>query len=258
MPHHAFTAHQRARFLLPDALKFLRPDAAKFLKPGIDPADVYPALAPRRDAIRRAEAEAFDEAIAHERALLGDLRSDLAHIKSDLAWRRLRDAVARKYSPNQPRVPAGSGRESGRWTSEGDGSSGPVAQDVGTGETLDEIVVDGSDTNSDFDGPAGDSDTSASGGDVAWADPISGSNDSTSDRDRPTRINDTRVVSDADPESFKPGEPVCSGARWITRRRQRSNNTRSGCSTGNSARARKRRNQACARDRPELESKAQF
>src|SRR5215471_8855154 len=34
---------------------------------------------------------------------------------------------ALKFDPNQPRVPAGSGRESGRWTS-GDGGSGASAR----------------------------------------------------------------------------------------------------------------------------------
>jgi hypothetical protein len=31
-----------------------------------------------------------------------------------------------KYDPNQPRVPAGSGRESGQWTSSGDAAPGPA------------------------------------------------------------------------------------------------------------------------------------
>ncbi|MBX9710079.1 MAG: hypothetical protein K2X60_03520 [Xanthobacteraceae bacterium] len=43
-------------------------------------------------------------------------------------------ALDRKYSPSQPRVPAGSGRESGRWTdgsSGGDGAPGSIAQPMG-------------------------------------------------------------------------------------------------------------------------------
>ncbi len=35
------------------------------------------------------------------------------------------DPAVAKYSPDQPRVPAGSGRESGRWTSGGGGSTSP-------------------------------------------------------------------------------------------------------------------------------------
>ena len=42
----AFDAHQRARFMRPDAHRWIRPDAARFLAPGTDPASVYPALAP--------------------------------------------------------------------------------------------------------------------------------------------------------------------------------------------------------------------
>ncbi len=48
----AFEAHQRARFMRPDAARwmrpeaprFIRPDVARFLKPGTNPADVFPAL----------------------------------------------------------------------------------------------------------------------------------------------------------------------------------------------------------------------
>lgn len=42
----AFDAHQRARFMRPDAQRWLRPDAARFLAPGTDPASLYPALVP--------------------------------------------------------------------------------------------------------------------------------------------------------------------------------------------------------------------
>ena len=69
-----FDAHQRARFMRPDAHRWIRPDAARFLVPGTDPASVYPALAPAET----------------------------------------------KYSPNQPRVPAGQ-TGGGRWT------GGPMA-----------------------------------------------------------------------------------------------------------------------------------
>jgi hypothetical protein len=47
-----YDAHQRARFMRPDAARYMRPDAARyirpdvarFLKPGTNPADVFPAL----------------------------------------------------------------------------------------------------------------------------------------------------------------------------------------------------------------------
>ncbi|MBB5050558.1 hypothetical protein HNQ36_000506 [Afipia massiliensis] len=79
----AFDAHQRARFMRPDAHRWIRPAAAHFLKPSTDPASVYPALI----------------------------------------------AAETKYSPNQPRVPAGS-RESGRWT-DGGGGIGSLASPMG-------------------------------------------------------------------------------------------------------------------------------
>lgn len=37
-------AHQRARFMRPDAYRYMRPDAARFLIPGTDPSTVYAAL----------------------------------------------------------------------------------------------------------------------------------------------------------------------------------------------------------------------
>jgi hypothetical protein len=79
----AYAAHQRARFMRPDASRYMRPDAtrwirpdvARFLIPGTDPAEAFPAL-------------------------------------------------DRKYSPNQPRVPAGH-PGGGQWTD--GGSSGGLA-----------------------------------------------------------------------------------------------------------------------------------
>lgn len=90
----AFDAHQRARFMRPDAHRWVRPDAARFLMPGTDPASVYPALAPAET----------------------------------------------KYSPNQPRVPAGNGRESGRWT-DGSGGIGSLAKPMGNIGVNDPRVV---------------------------------------------------------------------------------------------------------------------
>ncbi|MGN6311124.1 MAG: hypothetical protein ACTHNN_16415 [Xanthobacteraceae bacterium] len=40
----AYDAHQRARWMRPDAYRWLRPDATRFLVPGVDPASVFPAL----------------------------------------------------------------------------------------------------------------------------------------------------------------------------------------------------------------------
>lgn len=194
----------------PDAARFLRPDAGKFLKPGSDPVIFYPAFARQRDAARRADDRKFDATIAHERATLDSLRRDLASIKSALRRHRLAHDE-NKYSPNQPRVPAGSGRESGQWTSGGGGSGSPLesfAQDTGADIMLDEIVVDGSDSNPGFDGPAGDGETSRSNNDFV-------SSDSTSDSDQSTGISDRRVVSDADPEDVRPGAVYAANGHHI-------------------------------------------
>jgi hypothetical protein len=34
-----YDAHQRARFMRPDAARYIRPDVARFLRPGTDPAE---------------------------------------------------------------------------------------------------------------------------------------------------------------------------------------------------------------------------
>lgn len=43
-------------------------------------------------------------------------------MRASLALIRLQRSLARKYRPDQPRVPAGSGLESGRWTRIGGGA----------------------------------------------------------------------------------------------------------------------------------------
>jgi hypothetical protein len=105
-----YEAHQRARFMRPDAARWMRPDAARwirpdverFLIPGSNPADVFPAL-------------------------------------------------DRKYNPSQPRVPAGSGRPSGRWTDAGGtqgteideggstASAGPMSSNNDLGDVRDKV-----------------------------------------------------------------------------------------------------------------------
>jgi hypothetical protein len=70
--HPAVIAHERKRWMRPDAYRFVRPDWRRFVKPG-----------------------------------------------SEL-W-TLCESIERKYSPDQPRVPAGSS-DGGQWT--GDGGSG--------------------------------------------------------------------------------------------------------------------------------------
>ena len=117
-PLSAYDAHQRERWLRHDAHLWIRHDAARWLKPGIDPADVYPTLKRQREA---AEDAAFAAKIAASRRFLAALRAEVDELKAALARRRLEEA---KYSPTQPRVPAGN-PHGGQWTdrSGGDGQS---------------------------------------------------------------------------------------------------------------------------------------
>ena len=84
--HLPFVAHRQARWMRPDAARFLRPDAAKFIQVGSDPADVYPALARQRDAMKQQEDLQFAEAIAQQRAVLDSMNRKLVAIKSALAF----------------------------------------------------------------------------------------------------------------------------------------------------------------------------
>jgi hypothetical protein len=60
----------------------------------------------------RVAAEQWDREVAQ-------MRRELVGFQLDLAIIRLRRALARKYRPDQPRVPAGNGRESGRFADNG-------------------------------------------------------------------------------------------------------------------------------------------
>src|SRR3978361_245542 len=117
MPHdQPWSRHQRDRWLRHDAHRWIRHDVKRFLAPGTDPADVYPALARRREA----EEAAFAAEIAKGYRLLATLRAEVASIKADLLRRRLEES---KYSPSQPRVPVGNPR-GGQWTSGNEGGGG--------------------------------------------------------------------------------------------------------------------------------------
>jgi len=135
MPHHddAWLRHQRERWLRHDAHLWVRPDAARFVLPGVDPADVFPTLARERaqaeaatQRARAAEDAAFDAEIEHERRVLAAIRAGLNEVKAELARRRALDA---KYSPAQPRVPAGN-PDGGQWTDRNGG------QGIGQGTSL--------------------------------------------------------------------------------------------------------------------------
>src|SRR3954462_4810216 len=121
------------RWIRHDWRMWIRPDIARWMKPGVDPADVIPALARERAqqqaAIERARA-AEDAELAAE---IDDLRRAEAAINQQVKelngemarWRRRVAEEEAKYSPSQPRVPAGNPR-GGQWTDR-NGGQGTVA-----------------------------------------------------------------------------------------------------------------------------------
>ena len=118
------------RWIRHDWRLWIRPDIARWMKPGVDPADVIPALARERaqkqaakERARAAEDAALDAEIEHVRRVQAALNEEMKEVKAEMARRRRLWEEA-KYSPSQPRVPAGNPR-GGRWTDRygGSGSS---------------------------------------------------------------------------------------------------------------------------------------
>jgi hypothetical protein len=134
MPHppSAYDLHQRQRWTRHDAHLWIRHDAARFYKPGTDLAEVFPTLQRQREA---AEDAAFAAQIAASRRLLAELRAEVDELKAELKRRRLEES---KYSPSQPRVPAGNPR-GGQWTdrSGGDGQS----QGIGLAQPMGNVDI---------------------------------------------------------------------------------------------------------------------
>lgn len=123
--------HPRVR-LRHDMHLWIRHDAARFVRPGFDPADVFPTLARKAQPV---QAPAFDDELAADieaaRRGLHAINAELNEVNAEMArWRAL-DA---KYSPTQPRVPAGNPR-GGQWTDRGGGQNigQPIGQDAGQG-----------------------------------------------------------------------------------------------------------------------------
>ena len=83
---------------------------------------VYETIERDRIAAQRAVREA-ERAAERRKRELRRIKSDLVFLGMRLALIKLESALLRKYRPDQPRVPAGSGRESGRWAGGGAGSS---------------------------------------------------------------------------------------------------------------------------------------
>jgi hypothetical protein len=125
-PDSPWLRHHRQRWLRHDAHLWIRPDAARFFPPGTDPADINPTLARKPDA---AKADAFEAEVAAGYRLLAVLREEVASLRAELKRRRELEA---KYSPSQPRVPAGNPR-GGQWTdrSGGESTGTSLAQPMG-------------------------------------------------------------------------------------------------------------------------------
>ena len=126
--HPALAEHLRKLATRPDAYRWARPGTPEARMPGwLDPwatrVRMKEAAEDEARARAAAEQEEFEREVLELREANGHLRIMLADVKFELALR----ALGRKYSPNQPRVPAGS-REGGQWTREGgdraQGSSG--------------------------------------------------------------------------------------------------------------------------------------
>jgi hypothetical protein len=125
----AYDAHQRQRWTRHDAHLWVRHDAARFLPPGMDAADLHPTLARKKDAAQAAAFEAeFAAEVAAGYRLLAVLRAEVDELRAELKRRRELEA---KYSPSQPRVPAGN-PHGGQWTDRGGGQGQGQGQGQGT------------------------------------------------------------------------------------------------------------------------------
>ncbi len=144
----AWLRHHRQRWLRHDAHLWIRPDAARFFAPGTDPADINPTLPRKADAAKEA---AFEAELAAEVAkgyrLNAVLREEVAEIRAERKRRRELEA---KYSPSQPRVPAGNPR-GGQWTDRGGGGGGGLGVADGNGST--DSTGSGEDTGTSSDTP---------------------------------------------------------------------------------------------------------
>jgi hypothetical protein len=113
-----YLEHRRKMSMRPDAHLYLRPDHALSLKPvHPDARTARPAPSGEAAAYAQLPGEGISEAD------LLELRAMLSDLKLDLVLQRLR----RKYSPDQPRVPAGN-PDGGQWTSGGGSSARPAVQ----------------------------------------------------------------------------------------------------------------------------------
>jgi hypothetical protein len=125
--HPAWVAHQRARWLRPDAHLFVRPDAHRFMPPGAPRLlgkDAVRYFWPAPTSERRAQAPDYthDAQLAVARASLARLKRDVAALAFALKFNRL--LREKGYNPDQPRVPADN-PDGGQWTDGGSPSNSP-------------------------------------------------------------------------------------------------------------------------------------
>jgi hypothetical protein len=139
-------AHERDRWIRHDAHLWIQHDIKRFLLPGTDPADVVPVLARQRDR----EEAAFAAKIAECHRVLAAIRQEVASIRADMARRRLAEQT--KYSPTQPRMPAGNPR-GGQWTDRSGSGAGGGFGGFGS-----------ADGEGSAEGPDGEGDTGSSDG----------------------------------------------------------------------------------------------
>jgi hypothetical protein len=143
-PPSAYEVHQRQRWLRHDMHLWIRHDAARWVKPGTDPADVFPTLARERtrkeaarERARAAEDVAFDAWVEGERRWNAPMREEVDELKAARARRRLEEA---KYSPSQPRVPAGNPR-GGQWTDRSGGQSQGQSEGIGLAQPMGNVDI---------------------------------------------------------------------------------------------------------------------
>jgi hypothetical protein len=128
--HPAAIEHQRKRWE--------RADAYRFAAPGTPEAKMPGTLHPWAEVARQ-EQMAADEARARAAAEQDEFEREVLRLRHDFAKLKLEYELRRfqqKYSPDQPRVPAGNS-DGGQWTS--GGGSGAGHDDGGAAQTLSEV-----------------------------------------------------------------------------------------------------------------------
>jgi hypothetical protein len=122
-------------YLRPDPKLYLRHDAYRFLRPQLR-SPVTSGKDPMSDAETASnEQQKHRAALAYRQALL-DLKADIAKLRRELVWERIKRAFLRgdyatplpgkaNFNPAQPRWPARSGRISGQWSG-AVGTGGPA------------------------------------------------------------------------------------------------------------------------------------